>query len=811
MLKKCLLGCVLVFGFAALTACDTAEERSEKHFQAALEHLENGDFERAIVEFRNVFKLNGQHKEARLRFARMQRDRGVLPDAYGQYLRLVEQYPENLEGRKALAEMAIELGDWEEAERHGRAAAEIAPDDLIVQSTLVALSYRDAFIDRDTAGQSQAFQAAQSLLATQPDLTAAHNVVVDKLIQDKAWTKALDALDAALVASPDFYEFYRLRLGVLDHLGEKEAIEEQLISMTERFPSNAEIDALLLTWYVSNERHAAAESYLREKVATAPDDADLRISLVRFLEEHRGSDAALAELSDAIAAGSQQTARYRSLYAAILFQNGDEKGAINELQDVLKGAVPSVETNTTKVTLARILIATGEQAQAQAIIEEVLASDSRHVDAIKLEAGWLIDSDRANDAIALLRVGLGENPRDPELMTLLAYAHERNGDRDLMSEMLSLAVEASGAAPEETLRYAAFLANSDNSMNAEAVLIDALRVQPDNIELLTALGQIYLRMQDWPRTQDVIDRLSEFGQSTLGIANDLTTRMLAGQGNEAALKAFLETTPEDGRAGARTELDLIRFYVSRQDTETALLKVEDALKQRPQDPMLRFVRGSVLALNNRTDEAEAEFSELLQAYPDIEQAWLALYRLKTAQGDTAAADQLLDQALDVLPDSPSLNWAKAGSLERDGKVEDAISIYETLYAQDSNNPLFANNLASLLATHYEDSESLERAYAIARRLRNSSVPAFQDTYGWIAYRRGDFEEALKHLEPAAAGLPTDPMVQYHLAAAHAALDQNAEALELLHSIAGMNAPARLLETVLADIERLQAPKDDEQK
>ena len=55
------------------------------------------------------------------------------------------------------------------------------------------------------------------------------------------------------------------------------------------------------------------------------------------------------------------------------------------------------------------------------------------------------------------------------------------------------------------------------------------------------------------------------------------------------------------------------------------------------------------------------------------------------------------------------------------------------------------------------------------------MPAFQDTYGWIAYRRGDLTEALANLEPAAAGLPNDPLVQFHLGMTYAALKRPEDA------------------------------------
>ena len=100
-----LVQCAALSSVLLLGACDTAEERAEAHFQEGLTLLETGDVDRALVEFRNVFKLNGLHREARRKYAEVERNRGNVSAAYGQYLRLVEQYPDDFEARKALLEM----------------------------------------------------------------------------------------------------------------------------------------------------------------------------------------------------------------------------------------------------------------------------------------------------------------------------------------------------------------------------------------------------------------------------------------------------------------------------------------------------------------------------------------------------------------------------------------------------------------------------------------------------------------------------------------------------------------------------------
>jgi tetratricopeptide (TPR) repeat protein len=99
-----------------------------------------------------------------------------------------------------------------------------------------------------------------------------------------------------------------------------------------------------------------------------------------------------------------------------------------------------------------------------------------------------------------------------------------------------------------------------------------------------------------------------------------------------------------------------------------------------------------------------------------------------------------------------------------------------MYALDSNNIIIANNLASLVGTYHDDPESLDTAWTIARRFRDTELPAIQDTYGWLTHRRGDSADALPYLQAAAAGLEDDPIVQYHLGEILFALERPEDAL-----------------------------------
>jgi len=795
---------IAIFLFpVVLAACDTAEERAQAHFEKGMALLQEGDADRALIEFRNVFKLNGTHREARLAYAQTQEGRGQLQDAIGQYLRLVEQYPEDLEGRRALARLMADINNWAEVDRHLEVAEELAPQDPVVQSVRAGLDYRNAILESDTGVADLAVQVSQNLLEENPDLKAARRVVIDDLLRRQDWSDALDAIDEAL-QSDEERQLYMLRLSVLEQLGMQGEIIAQLRLMEEKFPGEG-IHLAVVQRFVAAGQVDEAEVYLRERAAdNKAADSQTYVELVAFLAEHRGSEAAIAELDQLLLVDTPHKNIFRSLRAGLEFEAGNRDAALAEMEDILKAAEPSEETDRIKVALARMQITTGNSVGARALVEEVLERDSGQVEAIKLKANWLIEDDKPGDALVDLRTALDQAPRDASIMTLMARAHERSGNRDLMGEMLALAVEASGNAPAESLRYVSFLVGDDKLLPAEDILKSALRLQGDNIALLSALGGVYVRMEDWPRTQQVIQTLERLEtDASAAIANELTARMLAGRDQAADLERFLgELAQAEG--GLQAGASIIRLRLAQGDTEGATQYVEELLAKDPNNLALRFLKSGVLIAADQHDEAESLLQSMLKDAPQNERIWLSLYRLQRSEGREDEALATLDAAQDAAPNSGNLKWVAASVAEQQGDIAGAIAIYEEMYALNSNSIVIANNLASLISTHNADDASLERAYNIARRLRGSEVPAFQDTYGWIAQRLGNFDEALEYLEPAAAGLPQDPTAQYHLGVAYAAQDRKAEAraqfekvLELVEEMAVKPAAAAKAAEALA--------------
>ncbi len=757
---------ILVVPFALLVACDNAEDRAERHFQSALELLQAGDVERAVVEFRNVFKLNGEHRDARATYAALRRSQGDYVESVGQYLRLVEQYPEDYEANVAIAEMYAEIGRWEELDRFTTTLSTTYPDDAVSQALNLVRVYNQAVLDRDPITAEDAAQQAIVMRQTLPEYELIRQVIADDFIRKGDFENALAELDAILEIDPDKPAIYAVRLSVLGALGDGLAIEEQLRDNIKRFPDDPSYGVALVRYFISQKQLDAAEAFLREQIAEQPEQLSHKLTLLRFMTELRGSLDALEEIDLMIAQGEDDPSLLQ-LRAGLIFDMGEVDAAKADLEDLAERLGLTEEGLRVRVSLAKLREQTGDRDGAQVLVDEVLSANSSNVEALKIRANWLIQNDDTGNAIVSLRSALEQKPNDPDIYFMLALAHDREGNTELVGEMLALASEVSKRAPVHTARYARHLITNGIYGPAESALLEALRVAPANIELLRELGYTYLGLREWGRLEQVIATLRNFDDETAqSTANDLQTRLLvARQRIEEALD-FLSDLARRGEAGFAADVAIVSAQLDRGNPERAKVYLNERLESAPNDPGLTFLMAATETALGNLDVAEQLYRRNIDGDASEIRSWLGLFRLLQENGREDEARAIAEEGLSANPESGTLLWIKASLLEHDGDIAGAVDIYQKLYDQDSNNLIIANNLASLMVDLSQDPETVTEAFKIARRLRASAVPPYQDTYGWIATLRGDYVEALSALEPAAAALSDDPAVQYHLAKAY---------------------------------------------
>lgn len=815
--NRLILSVLAVVLSLGLAGCKSAEERAAEYFETAQTLAAENDFDRAIVALRNVFELDASHREARRMMADiMLNERGNRQQAYGQYLRLAEQYPDDLEARIALAQIAFAATNWDELERHGAQAAALAPDDPRVVPLTTAREYRTAVLANDMPDRRAAADMARSLLGDQPDNLVLRSVVIDDLLRGGDLRGAMVEIDQMLARDPDNILYHQQRLNILAELGDMDGLEQQLRVMIDRFPDDDVHKATLLRFFLARDDLDAAETFLRDLVAAAPtDEPTAKGDLIRFLAEYRSVAAAKDEIAATVGTVADPLP-FLIIDAGLDFASGARGNAIATLETALDNHATSPQVQTARVTLARMLATTGNEVGARAQVEGVLADDPTNTEALKLRAGWLIADDRAEEAIAALRTALDSSPNDAAAMTQMADAYIRSGRPQLARDFLALAVDASGNAPAESIRYAQRLIGDESYLPAEDILISSLRLNADNPDLLRTLGQLYLEMEDYPRTGQVVATLRRIGTpATDAAANRIEAERINRQSGRDDALAYLEGLANRADAALTDRITLMRARINSGDIDGALALATELAAENPENDDLRFMLATTQALAGDLDAARAGLRALVETEPRRPAVWLELSKLAQRQGDRDAAKAAVTEALGHMPGDITLLWAQASFLEQDGDIDGAIAIYEDLYAQNSGALVIANNLASLLSTYRDDAESLERAWTVARRFSDTSFAPVQDTYGWILHRRGESEQALPYLESAAAALPDDPLAQYHLAQTYAALDRPDDALAQFQrtvAAAGPGDTRPQIETARREIQTLldaAANTDDE--
>ncbi|WP_368188407.1 tetratricopeptide repeat protein [Aestuariibius sp. HNIBRBA575] len=800
-----------------LAACKSAEERAAEHFETAQELLAQGDESRALVELRNALLRDPTLRDARLMFAEILMEQGRTRDAFGQYVQIIESIPQDLEANRALATLAFESGAWEEAAKYAGTITSIDDQDVPALAILAALDYRKAVLDNDLARQADATRRATALIAQDPTLLSVHRILITSALRDNRPNDSLDQAELGLEHHPQDRDLNLAKLQSLNLLGMGPEVETQLLHMTTLFPEDQDVQRMLMDFYVRAGRIDDALSWLRGRIDPDSDIADNRLIYLRILGEAKSSQVMLAELTDMLNQTPLPTDIEANLLDFIMiktgasFAHGDQDAAMAELEQSIDGMEPSEDVNQIRVQLARMRDAVGNNVGARALIEQVLDHDAGQVEALKMRSLWLISDDKTAEAIRNLREALANSPNDSETVSLLASAYRREGRIELMAEMLSRAVEMSNRGPNETLRYTAYLNEQQEYVSSESLLLDSLRQNPSNLQLLVALTRVHLAMEDIGRVQQDIDAIRQGfpGAEGEAVANELQAQLLSQTQQTDALSAFLQSLAGQSEGQYNAEIAIIRDLIRNGQLPDATDRAMQLAQTYPDEPAVLLLRAQIIRANGDQETGVAQIRDVTATHPEFEGGWGALYAALRQNNDLPGATDVLTQARAALPDSRALALMQAGLHEETEDFDAAIALYEMLYERNGDDLLVTNNLASLLSTSRSDPASLDRAWLLARRLRGSQVPALLDTFGWIALQRGEVNDALEALDIAAAALPEEPVVWYHLGRALAADSQKtaaAQAYETAQNLLEQGARAypelgQELEQAVADLAR----------
>ena len=758
-------------GLAAFqfAGCSSREQRAQNYYNNGMSYLAKKEFVKARLELRNALQLKGDMIEAWRALAKIDEHDHNWQALAGSLRKIVELDPKEVAARVQLSKLLLLGGAFDGALKLANDAGKLEPKN----ANILALKAATLFKLKDIDG---AIRMAQSALAIDPGNEDANSALAVAKYSQGDSSGALQTLENVAAAHKDDVGIIALKINILERMGNTQQAEALLRRLIELHPKEPVFRTQLIRFYLVHKRPDDALHELRSVVDADPGNTTAELQLVGLLNGLKGPAAARAELVSRIKAGGS-VFLYQIALAKLDFAQGNVSASTKLLEQLIKSSKGSPDNvMTARITLAEMYLNKKNVAAAEVLITEILGADSRNIDGLRLRALVRIDRGQSDDAIADLRAALNDRPQSPALLATLGLAYERSGSIELADKAYFDATKASGFAPAYGLSYVAFLRRRNLTEHAESVLNDLASCNPNNLAILSALAQDKLAHQDWIGAHAVAEAIQRLGDKSV-LADEISGIAFSGQKKIGQSLAALQSAYEANPAATQPMAALVGVYLQSKQIDKAEAFIQAVLKANPRNAQAIVLKGTIQLAKNNLSQAETDFKNAIKQQPNKVAGYRALAGLYIRQKKLDAALSTIRAGLQQQPKSFALRLTLAGLLEAKGDYEPAIAEYEAMLKDQPGSMIVANNLASLLTDHRTDKASLEKAKSLVLLLKNSQVPQFKDTMGWVNYKRRDYTAASSLLEAAAAELPNVSLVHYHLGMTYLATGQDAKALE----------------------------------
>jgi tetratricopeptide (TPR) repeat protein len=468
-------------------------------------------------------------------------------------------------------------------------------------------------------------------------------------------------------------------------------------------------------------------------------------------------------------------------YGAVL----DILGRTTDAERALRRAVEQGDASRqARHRLARIMLSSGRPEEAESILREILGADGKGDDPTTMrllgDSLWARGDPRAYEAYLAAA------------STLLAA-----GRLDQAVEVATLATEAGPA-----------------RVDAQLVLVDALRLLGDNTSALGVIDDVLLLAPDDPRAlgakADILRTNGEYDRAV------------------EALDAILAQFPDDAFA-LGMKADALR---ARGNLDEALPLLDRAVERGPADAWNLGTRGQVLRALGRQADARADLLRALKLSKDMPWVMAELAALEFEAGDYVAAREQAAAALNREPTHPVALAIMGYVYQQSGDFPAAESTFEDLVRLAPEWPDAWRGLAAVqdvLGRPAEALQSVQRAleldpadeetvkFGVDLLLQNGKndavlelVDAFrkrEDPPAWAMVARaaalrqaGELDAALAELRGGLEAHSGIPSLHGELARTLEAQGSGEDALEAYSTALQLDGGAIALRRELADLE-----------
>lgn len=303
------------------------------------------------------------------------------------------------------------------------------------------------------------------------------------------------------------------------------------------------------------------------------------------------------------------------------------------------------------------------------------------------EALTLLRAGQLQDGIAVLEKALEINPGSGDLHNDMATALWQTGKVEQAGIHFDKAIKLESKRPHIFNNYGYFLLTSRQPAAAEKMFGKAIELKPDFAEAMANLGQCLQtlgRMDDAERVYIAAIRLNPAWPETHHNIGTLYTQKKMIAHAEAAQKKTIELAPRHFRAW--------------------------------------YELGRIHRIQNRMEECLACLYQAKAINPLFQPAWTQLINILNQRGEKENAERMAEEAMKLIPGSPSIILEHATSLRSQKRHQEALDLLEKMNDKAQEWPPIqferAHNYAALSRT-----DEAFTAYAKANLICKTKAPS----------------------------------------------------------------------------------------
>lgn len=451
------------------------------------------------------------------------------------------------------------------------------------------------------------------------------------------------------------------------------------------------------------------------------------------------------------------------------------------------------ESSAVMYDLSSFYAVMGNDSIAHDMLERIVKADPSNLYYNKALVNYYLNIGNLDAAIKVYEKLLDTTRSKSEIYIYLSSLYSEAGEHAKAIDVLEKIERLEGTSENITIdKVRHYMALGDSSRAVDAVM-DMIMENPDELRYVTLLGSTYSALGDRDKALEAFLNVLSVKPDDILALNSLAG-MYAGESNDSLYCDVIERILVNESLDTESRIStLLRYIEYKQPTDTA--RVQALLRRMsglPFDELeIAEIHSRYLMYNNAPSEAVVPLLEKILSFdPENLHAILNLLDYAVKRNDIDAVFKYADNALPYIPDRLEVYYYKGLSMYLLGSKEESVRVYsEGLEKRaDNTEPGLVSAVYALLGDTYHElgmSDECMLAYDSALVYDNANIGVlnnyayylalggkeldraldmskmciasepdnaiYVDTYAWVLFKLGRYEEARAYAEKLMAG------------------------------------------------------------